>query len=513
MADLKYEVIDRLGEGAMGAVYRARAKASGRIVALKVLVQRPDEEGMRRFERERRALAEADHPALVRVLDWGLGPDGCPYLAMPYVEGARTLAHWIEELWRDGTPADLHARARPLLAELCRALDHLHRRGVVHRDVKPQNVLVKPDGRPVVIDLGLAHLAGSQLTATGITLGTPAYSAPEQLRADPVSPRTDVYLIGLLIQEVTTGRRASGDFAKYVAAALDGRRPFPPPSHWNPALGAGMDELVRRATELDEAQRWPDAAALADALEALPAADWGGGGAPAPGNVTEVVRLEPGPSPAPRPMAPEERRPERGWLAGFALGGALAAIPVAALLAAPRGAGPLALEVEAGFHALAVRAETAAPCVGRLGVRVDGGPSRELVEPAPATRHRFLVDGLEAGTRYRFEFRTTSKDLEGEAEAVAPEPPRLLGAYALEAAGGPRVVIEVAGRVRGEVALSDASGASATLPLAAETDRHELAVPPATFHGPLTVRLRAVSALGETEDLSPATVSVPQRGN
>lgn len=225
---LGYDVEEHIGRGGMADVFRARDRRLGRTVAIKVL--RPaglDDSRVRahieeRFEREARALARLDHPNVVRIHDFGHVGGDAPflYLVLEYVDGV-TLREAIRR--GDVTPDD----ARDVVEELAGALAAAHDLGIVHRDVKPENVLVDGDGRLRLADFGLAKLRGDgagdvPLTQTGEGLGTPHYMAPEQLDGGEVGPEADVYALAVVVYELLTGRLPVGHFAP----ASGGRRLF-----------------------------------------------------------------------------------------------------------------------------------------------------------------------------------------------------------------------------------------------------------------------------------------------
>jgi serine/threonine-protein kinase len=263
-----YEVLGVLGQGGMGTVLRGRHPALGVVRAIKVLEARRGPDAARaaaRFEREARSLAGISHPNVVHIHESGL-EGGAPWFAMDLVEGET-----LEDVVHRG-PLPLE-RALDLVLGVCRGVDALHAAGVVHRDLKPQNVIVTPDGRPVVIDLGLAVAPerDERLTRTGALVGTPFYMAPEQVEGGEVSPRTDVHAIGLLLYEVVTGEVALGagrtSVHQVVGAILARERPVP--SDLRPDLPVALDRLCARAMARDPAGRFERAGDLAGAIEAL----------------------------------------------------------------------------------------------------------------------------------------------------------------------------------------------------------------------------------------------------
>src|SRR5262245_2540886 len=196
----RYEVLGVVGQGAMGIVYQARDPQLDRLVALKTL--RPElglpPEARTRFTQEARAAGRLSHPGIVAIHDV-IDVTGTPYIVMEYVDG-RTLAELIAS---DG-PLALD-RALPLVRQLCASLDYAHAHGVVHRDVKPGNVLVTDDGVIKLTDFGIARVAGGHGTRTGVMLGTPAYMAPEQLRGAGPDAGSDRFAVGVVVYELLTG--------------------------------------------------------------------------------------------------------------------------------------------------------------------------------------------------------------------------------------------------------------------------------------------------------------------
>jgi serine/threonine protein kinase len=262
-----YRIEARLGQGGMGMVFRA-AGDDGRVVALKVLRDElvADEAFRRRLAREARAAAEVRHPNLVPVLDVGEA-DGRVYLAVGYVEG-RSLA---ERLAADG-PLGVPELVR-LAAEVGDGLEALHGRGIVHRDVKPANILLATDGTAVLGDFGLAkNRAWTVLTRPGQVLGTLAYLAPERIRGEPAGPLSDLYALGCVLYECLAGSPpfAGRGVLRVGMAHLEeepgdpaaGRADVPPALAWT----------VRQALAKDPARRPPTPAALARMLR-LAAAD------------------------------------------------------------------------------------------------------------------------------------------------------------------------------------------------------------------------------------------------
>jgi len=233
LADGRYTLERRLGVGGMAAVWLARDERLGRLVAIKALSDAlAGEEGyVRRFRREARVAAGLSHPNLVRVFDFGDDPR--PYLVMEYVEGD-TLAEQLREAER---ALDCDGLIRGLLD----ALDHVHEARIVHRDVKPANVLIGTDGRPRLTDFGIAQPEdATQLTQTGGVIGTLRYLAPEVLAGEPATPASDLYALGMLMRDCI-----------------------------EPGDGP-LNALADRLTERDPTQRPPSAAAALALLDDQP---------------------------------------------------------------------------------------------------------------------------------------------------------------------------------------------------------------------------------------------------
>jgi len=263
--------LDRLiGEGGFGQVWLARCDSDGQVVAIKVLhlelVRSVD--ALTRFQRELDAVERLDHPNVVRGLGHGTLPDGRPYLVLEYIEGP-SLREVLHE--RGALPP---AEMLTILEPLCDALQVAHEAGLVHRDVKASNViLARRNGavRPVLLDFGLVKLVdevGPGLTSSRSMLGTPAAMAPEQMRGQPVDPRTDIYALGLLAYHVLTGQPAFGGAPGVVQSYLQVHGPRPRPSS-KVDIDPAIDEPVARALAPEPGARFANARSFAAALRAV----------------------------------------------------------------------------------------------------------------------------------------------------------------------------------------------------------------------------------------------------
>lgn len=286
LLDGRYRVETQIATGGMSTVYRGTDVRLDRPVAIKVMDSRyaGDQQFLTRFQLEARAVARLSHPALVAVYDQGPGEvgSGLPFLVMELVEGGT-----LRELLRERGPMPPHAVAavlRPLLAGLAVA----HRGGLVHRDVKPENVLISDDGDVKLADFGLVRaVAQAGITSTSVILGTAAYLSPEQVTSGNAGPRSDVYSLGILTYELLTGTTPfDGDTSLAVAyQRID--QEVPPPSTVIAGVPTQFDDLVGHATARDPAARYADALEMGADLDAI----------------TEELRLPPFRVPAPQNSA------------------------------------------------------------------------------------------------------------------------------------------------------------------------------------------------------------------
>ena len=263
----RYELVEKVGEGAMGAVFRAHDTKLDRDVAVKVVTGPGiDANACERLLREARAAAALNHPNVVAIHDVG-EEDGQPFFVMELLEGA-TL-----ETEPPRSVEQIVATAR----QICSALEHAHSRGVVHRDLKPSNVLIVDTerGRTVkLVDLGLALARDrSRLTAEGHVLGTPSYMAPEQALGNDVDGRVDLYVLGVMMYQWATGELPfTGDDALAIISQHINARVVPPRTH-APDLPAELDAIITRLLAKDPTERFGSAADLAAALSALTGTD------------------------------------------------------------------------------------------------------------------------------------------------------------------------------------------------------------------------------------------------
>lgn len=270
----RYEVVRELGKGAMGIVYLARDPLIGRLVALKTirLADSGDEEEVRefqaRFMREAQAAGILSHPAIVTVHDIGQDDEkAVSFIAMEYVEGPT-----LKEVLQQGKPF-AHASIARILEQVAEALDFAHSKGIVHRDVKPANIILPGDERVKITDFGIAKIASEavNLTTTGQFLGTPNYMAPEQVKGSSVDGRTDVFALGVVLYECLTRRKPFGGDSLTTISYRIVHEPFASPHEVDPTVPIEFDEIVNRCLAKDPKDRYQRARDVAAALRAIAA--------------------------------------------------------------------------------------------------------------------------------------------------------------------------------------------------------------------------------------------------
>jgi serine/threonine-protein kinase len=255
----------------MGVVYRALDPALGRYVAIKVMSQgiAADQELRDRFMREARAAGSLQHPNIITIYDFGEA-DGFLYIAMEYVEGSD-----LSEMMERKDPLPITGKI-DIMVDVLHALDYAHSRGVVHRDIKPANIRVSTDGRAKLMDFGIARLEKSDLTRSGVMIGTPDYMAPEQITSSEITPATDVFAVGVVLYEFLTGRRTfEGDTLHAVLYNV--LHVQPQPLHEaSPAVPASLQPVLDVALAKEPEKRYPTAGGMAHALMTVRAALSGG---------------------------------------------------------------------------------------------------------------------------------------------------------------------------------------------------------------------------------------------
>ena len=258
-----FRILHQIGEGGMARVFKAYQPSVERYVALRVLPSHyaEDPQFVERFIREARTIARLEHKNILPVFDFG-EQDGITYLAMRFIEGGT-----LKELMMKGR-LTLHD-TQDIMTQVCSALDYAHRHGVIHRDVKPSNVIIDSEGAAYLTDFGIAKVlggTGGDLTATGAAIGTPAYMAPEQAMGSAVDARTDIYALGIMLYEMLTGRvpfQADTPMAVLMAHVSD---PLPLPHVFNAEIPEAIEEVVIKALAKSPDDRYQNANEMAQAL-------------------------------------------------------------------------------------------------------------------------------------------------------------------------------------------------------------------------------------------------------
>src|SRR5919205_113053 len=259
----RYRLEARIGQGGMSTVYRALDQTLQRRVAIKLLHREiaSDSDQLERFRREARAVAQLSHPHIVGVIDAG-EDENRPYIVFEYVEG-ETLKDRIRRLGR--LPVD---EAVACAIEIGRALEAAHAQRLVHRDVKPQNVLIDREGRAKVTDFGIARsMEAKGLTATGRVLGTTDYVSPEQALGHQVTEQSDIYSLGIVLYEMLTGETPFNADTQVAVAMKHVRDPLPDVQRRRPEISASLARVVERATAKETQNRYQDVSQMVRDLE------------------------------------------------------------------------------------------------------------------------------------------------------------------------------------------------------------------------------------------------------
>jgi serine/threonine-protein kinase len=259
----KYEIQGVLGKGAMGIVYKGYDSAIARTVAIKAIskaILNPDElkHVMGRFRHEAKAVGRINHPRIVQIYDYGEDEE-IAFIVMEYVSGKTLLQHLTQNDRYDTREAG------EIIRQLLDGIGHAHAQGVIHRDVKPSNILINSDGRIKIGDFGIARIEASELTQVGDVLGTPHYMAPEQFLGGEISPLADIYSIGVIAYELLAGKKPFLGTTAAVMQQVLNQRP-PDPSQLNSKLSPQIDQVIQRALEKKHEDRFQSAKDFSEAL-------------------------------------------------------------------------------------------------------------------------------------------------------------------------------------------------------------------------------------------------------
>jgi len=265
----RYKILSELGRGGMAVVYRATDTMLDRSVAVKMILsentsREKSEKMLKRFNREAKTLASLSHPNIVKVLDYG-EYEATPYLVMEFVSGGSLKS-------RMNRPIP-YAEAAAILAPVARALYHAHQQKIVHRDVKPENILINDSEQPMLSDFGILKLVDTEeshgLTGTGKIVGTPAYMSPEQIRGREVDGRADMYSLGIVFFEMAAGRKPYNANTPIELSMQHLHDPIPKAKQFIRDLPAEVDQIIAKAIAKNPEDRFPHMGAFAQALEKL----------------------------------------------------------------------------------------------------------------------------------------------------------------------------------------------------------------------------------------------------
>ncbi|MBN2554624.1 MAG: protein kinase [Anaerolineales bacterium] len=257
----QYHILKTIGHGGVASVFLAYDEHKGREVALKILPPSALDENVRtRFRREAELLFKLNHPNIVQVLDYGLF-DGTAYLVLPYFENG-TLKDRLDQ-----GPLSLQEGAR-VIGQLASALQCAHDEGIIHRDVKPSNILFDQQGNALLSDFGFAHLMDGSVNLTGSAMvGTPSYMSPEQIHGEALSPQTDQYALGVILYEISTGSLPYTADSPMAVAIKHATEPVPRPALVNPNLPTSVERVILKALAKEPIKRFPSIQALNDAFQ------------------------------------------------------------------------------------------------------------------------------------------------------------------------------------------------------------------------------------------------------
>jgi predicted Ser/Thr protein kinase len=295
----KYRISEHLGSGGMSEVYKAYQPGLDRYVAIKVLHSflAQEEDFLTRFQREAKFAAMLRHPNIIQIYDFDLDKEtNSYYMVMEYVDGP-SLKTRLQKMAKKGQMMSLEESIR-IVTAIANALDYAHQRGMVHRDIKPANIMFNKDGEPILTDFGIAKMVDvAGLTASGAMVGTPAYMAPEQGMGQAGDERSDIYSLGVVLYQLTTGHRPFDADTPLGVALKHINAPLPPPVVVNPDLPKSIEAVTLKALAKDPDKRYQTAKEFAIALKKAAAGELIE--PPAPGMVAAELTLDAqGPIPA-----------------------------------------------------------------------------------------------------------------------------------------------------------------------------------------------------------------------
>jgi hypothetical protein len=313
-----YRLVEMIGQGGMATVYRALDTRRLEDVAVKVLSSSitGDRRFVKRFRREAGLLVRLKHPNIVGVLEYGES-HGVIYLVMPYISG-KTLFERADKF------RVTEAEAARWIGQISSALGYAHAQGIIHRDVKPSNILIDDAGNAMLTDFGLARMIEGSNTLTGsMMMGTPAFVSPEQARGRALDPRSDQYSLGVILYQLATGRLPFEGTSPMATVMMHIQEPVPRPGRFNPNLSQAVERVILRAMAKKPEDRFPGVEAMNQAYQAAVR------GTPLPEGESAIVQPAVAGVAVARKPRPEGRR--RGWLTWAAVGAAILVLAAGAL--------------------------------------------------------------------------------------------------------------------------------------------------------------------------------------
>jgi serine/threonine-protein kinase len=261
----KYELLERVGQGGMAIVYRGLDRSLKRTVAIKVLHKHlaDYQEARDRFEREAQAVAKLRHENILEIFDYAAKEDSEAYIVTEFIDG-QTLKQFVTD-----RPIAYPEIGAMIMLQVCRALAHAHAAGILHRDVKPENIMIRSDGVVKLMDFGISHMVDlERLTVTGQLLGSPAYMAPEHVEGRPLDFRTDVFAAGIVLYQLTVGKLPFEGKNPHEVLKRIAECKFVDPRQANPRIGNRLGRIMLRAMAASPADRYPAISEMVLALEA-----------------------------------------------------------------------------------------------------------------------------------------------------------------------------------------------------------------------------------------------------
>lgn len=400
----KYKITEFLGSGGSAKVWKGYDERSKREVAIKVLPEDFEPALLARFKHETRTISQLDHPNIIKIHD--IGTEGkTNYYVMDYVKG-RTLKEMIHERYEVEKGSLSSEEVLRISHKLALALDYIHQRRIYHRDIKPGNVLVTDAGEVILMDFGIAKAKDdTTLTTAGTLMGTPLYMSPEQLQAQEVDHRSDLYQLGIVMYKMATGKVPFEGENSYSAAARRLTEKIPLPSRYNPTISPSLERVILKSTLKDKNARYQAAQAMADDLLAILENREATIEVKLPGTATVAVPTQA----AAQPAAAAADAKVGGLPLKLSLAGnALLVVGLIGLSIGPSRTKVIATkpQVEAAIATATVAFKTSEPVRTELA----WGPETELTHLAvvsgePMKEHRVTIEGLEPGKPYSYALR------------------------------------------------------------------------------------------------------------